>query len=58
VAQIPIHSGLQRTEAVKGKPFNSPVLFGGDVYINRYTEKTSFFYFHSGLMGEPDEETG
>ena len=31
------------------------VLFNGDTYINRFTEKNSFFFFNSWLMGEPDE---
>jgi hypothetical protein len=34
---------------------NTGVLFNGDIYINRYTEKNSFFFFNSWLMGEPDE---
>ena len=29
-------------------------LFGGDVYINRYTEKNTFFYFYDWLEGQPD----
>jgi hypothetical protein len=28
----------------------TPVLFGGDVYINRYTEKNTFFYFIIGYL--------
>jgi hypothetical protein len=28
--------------------------FGGDVYINRYTEKNTFFYFYDWLEGQPD----
>lgn len=31
------------------------VLFNGDTYINRFTEKNSFFFFNAWLMGEPDE---
>lgn len=55
VVQIPVHSGVYKTQPVKGKPFISPVIFGGDQYINRYTEKTTFFYFHAWLMDLPDE---
>lgn len=29
-------------------------LFGGDIYINRYTEKNSFFYFLDWMYGQPD----
>lgn len=31
------------------------VLFNGDTYINRFTEKNTFFFFNDWLMGQPDE---
>jgi hypothetical protein len=31
------------------------VLFGGDTYINRFTEKNSMFFFNNWLMGEQDD---
>jgi len=34
--------------------YASDVLFGGDIYISRYTEKNTFFYFYDWLYGEPD----
>ena len=34
--------------------YTSDVLFGGDIYISRYTEKNTFFYFYDWLYGEPD----
>lgn len=34
--------------------YKSPVLFGGDIYIGRYTEKNTFFYFYDWLYKEPD----
>lgn len=34
--------------------YTSDVLFGGDIYISRYTEKNTFFYFYDWLFGEPD----
>jgi len=30
------------------------VIFGGDTYVNRYTEKNTFFYFYDWLYGQPD----
>lgn len=30
------------------------VVFGGDIYINRYTEKNTFFYFYDWLQDQPD----
>lgn len=39
---------------VPGKGDSTGVLFGGDTYINRYTEKNTFFYFYDWLYGQPD----
>ena len=32
----------------------SPILFNGDTYINRYTEKNSMFFFYDWLYGQPN----
>jgi hypothetical protein len=32
----------------------TPIFFGGDTYINRYTEKNSMFFFYDWLFGQPD----
>jgi hypothetical protein len=32
----------------------TPVLFGGDTYVNRYTEKNNMFFFYDWLYGQPD----
>jgi hypothetical protein len=32
----------------------SPVLFGGDIYVTRHTEKNTFFYFYDWLYQQPD----
>lgn len=32
----------------------TPVLFGGDTYVGRYTEKNTFFYFYNWLFDQPD----
>lgn len=34
----------------------TPVIFGGDTYIGKYSEKNTFFYFNKWLQGEPDGE--
>lgn len=54
VIQLPVSTGVHKTEAVKVKKHTSPVLFGGDVYINRYTEKNPFFLFNDWMMDQPD----
>lgn len=33
---------------------NTPTIYGGDVYIGRYTEKNTFFYFSDWLYMVPD----
>jgi hypothetical protein len=45
-----VHDALTPNEK-----YSTDVLFGGDTYINRFTEKNSMFFFNSWLMGEPDE---
>jgi hypothetical protein len=37
-----------------GATTSSDVVFGGDTYVGRYTEKNTFFYFSNWLYGEPD----
>jgi hypothetical protein len=32
----------------------SPIFFGGDTFINRYTEKNTMFFFYDWLYGQPD----
>lgn len=33
---------------------SSPLLFNGDTYIGRYTEKNTMFFFYDWLKGQPD----
>ena len=35
------------------KTYSSPTLFGGDIYINRYTEKNPFFFFTQWMFDLP-----
>ena len=37
-----------------GKGDKTTVLFGGDIYINRYTEKNTFLFFYDWLYGQPN----
>ena len=32
----------------------TPIFFGGDTFINRYTEKNTMFFFYDWLYGQPD----
>jgi hypothetical protein len=55
VKQLPISFCVQKITPDKIKKFSSDVLFGGDTYINRFTEKNTMFFFNTWLMGEQDE---
>jgi hypothetical protein len=59
IEQIPVPcpinvSGTPFTNSDINKPISTPVLFGGDTYIGRYTEKNTFFYFSDWLYNQPD----
>jgi hypothetical protein len=51
---LPIGTKLIAASYEKGAVFSSEVLFGGDVYINRFTEKNSFPLFHEWMLDVPD----
>ena len=36
------------------KVFRSPIIFGGDTYINRYTEKNNMMFFDNWLFDQPE----
>lgn len=55
IKQLPISGGcVHATTPDKTSRLVSPVLFGGDTYINRFTEKNTMFFFSNWLFGEPD----
>ena len=53
IKQIPISACIHL--AGNATKFSSGLIFGGDTYIGRFTEKNPFFFYNSWLMGEPDE---
>ncbi len=55
IKQLPISSCVAPIELVKDRIYNSEVYFGGDVYINRYTEKNTMFMFNNWMFNLPDE---
>jgi hypothetical protein len=54
IMQMPIGSCVHSTDTTPYLKFSSGVLFGGDIYINRYTEKNPYYFFNTWLMGEPN----
>ena len=55
IKQLPITPCVQNVTLDKTKKYTSDVLFGGDIYINRFTEKNSMFFFNDWLLGQLDE---
>jgi len=51
IVQIPIESCVFKTQP-DGNRYRTGVIFGGDIYINRYTEKNPYFFFNQWLLGE------
>jgi hypothetical protein len=55
IRQVPITNCVQKvTITSPGQTFKSDILFGGDTYVGRYTEKNTFFYFYNWMMNQPD----
>ena len=55
VKQYPVSTCVTYVAPLKDIKYSSTILFGGDTYINRFTEKNTMFFFNTWLMGEPDE---
>lgn len=55
--QIPISCVIPVDTTSPVLVYKTPVLFGGDTYINRYTEKNPFFFFNDWLYGQPTDYT-
>lgn len=57
VKQIPIGCVTEviiDLDVPQNNVYISPVLHGGDVYITRYTEKNTMFFFYEWLYDQPD----
>lgn len=55
IKQIPVSNCVHTTTPDKSMTFSSPVLFGGDCYINRYTEKNPFYFFNDWLSNVTED---
>lgn len=55
IVQMPTFSCVNTTVAVKDKKHTSSVIFGGDTYVNRFTEKNPFYFFNEWLFDLEDE---
>ena len=62
--KVPMDTQYGQLEQIKQIPISTcvtpvtqtmtDVLFGGDIYINRFTEKNTMMFFTNWLQGEPD----
>lgn len=53
VLSLPTNSCIYETYQNPNGRYNTDVIFGGDIYINRFTEKNSYCFFNSWLIGAP-----
>jgi hypothetical protein len=51
---LPVSTAVHTSSVEANAVFASPVLFGGDVYVNRYTEKNCFPLFHEWMFNFAD----
>ena len=54
IKQLLISPCIESTVPDAKAIYKSSVFFGGDTYINRFTEKNSMFFFDTWLQDEPD----
>jgi hypothetical protein len=54
IVQIPTDSCVYETRPLIGTTYSTNTIFGGDIYINRYTEKNAHFFFNTWMLGETD----
>lgn len=55
IKQLPIDTCINPIRTSTLLRESTEVLFGGDIYVSRFTEKNTMFFFTTWLMGEPDE---
>lgn len=53
IVQLPTDSCIYATEPQIATSYSTSSVFGGDVYINRYTEKNPFMFFNTWMYDLP-----
>lgn len=54
VVQLPTDSCIYSTEPQLTTKYSTSTIFGGDVYINRYTEKNPYMFFNTWMYDMPN----
>jgi len=55
IKQLPITTCVGLTNGQPNTKFTSDIIFGGDVYINKFTEKNTMPFFNDWMIDFPDE---
>jgi hypothetical protein len=55
IKQVPVSFCTHPSTATVAARMSTDVMFGGDTYINRFTEKNSMLFYTDWLLGQPDE---
>ncbi len=54
IVQLPTDSCIYSTTPQLITKYNTSVIFGGDIYINRYTEKNPYMFFNTWMFDMPN----
>lgn len=54
IKQVPVYTCMYNVGTDLNKRYSTDIMFGGDVYIGRYTEKNPFTFFSEWLYDLPD----
>jgi hypothetical protein len=54
IVQVPTNSCVYKTNDNMLIPNSTSQIFGGDVYINRYTEKNCYYFYNTWLIDVPN----
>jgi hypothetical protein len=54
IVQLPTDSCIYSTEPQLTTKYSTSTIFGGDIYINRYTEKNPYMFFNTWMYDMPN----
>lgn len=54
IVQLPTDSCIYSTEPQLTTTYSTSTIFGGDIYINRYTEKNPYMFFNTWMFDMPN----
>jgi hypothetical protein len=54
IKQVPVYTCMYNVGTDLATRYSTDIMFGGDVYVGRYTEKNPFTFFSEWLYDQPD----